>query len=89
MTVFFYSDTHFGHKLMARLRGFIPVGDVNKGEPTAGHPAPVPAEVQGLIAQCAYELYAQRGFQHGYHEGDWLEAEKHRYPVPRNAHPVG
>ncbi len=54
----------------------IPVGDVNKSEPTSGHRAPVPTEVQGLIAQCAYDLYAQRGFQHGYHEGDWLEAEK-------------
>ncbi len=53
----------------------VPVGDVSKGEPTAGHRAPVLAEVQGLIAQCAYELYVQRGFQHGYHENDWLEAE--------------
>ncbi len=52
------------------------VESVSPGEPTSGHRAPVPAEVQGLIAQCAYELYAQRGFQHGYHEDDWLEAEK-------------
>ncbi len=51
------------------------VESVSQGEPTSGHRAPVPTEVQGLIAQRAYELYAQRGFQHGYHENDWLEAE--------------
>ncbi len=52
------------------------VESVSQGEPTSGHRAPVPAEVQGLIAQRAYELYVQRGFQHGYHKEDWLEAEK-------------
>ncbi len=52
------------------------VESVSQGEPTSVHRAPVPTEVQGLVAQRAYELYAQRGFQHGYHEDDWREAEK-------------
>ena len=27
------------------------------------------------IAKRAYELYAQRGYQHGYDADDWLQAE--------------
>ncbi len=52
------------------------VESVTQDEPTPGHRAPTLTEVQGLIAQCAYERYAQRGFQDGYHEDDWLQAEK-------------
>lgn len=52
------------------------VESVTQDEPTPAHRALTLTEVQGLIAQSAYELYAQRGFQHGYHEEDWLEAEK-------------
>ena len=29
-----------------------------------------------MIAKKAYELFAQRGYQHGRHEDDWREAER-------------
>ena len=61
----------------ANSNASVRVESVSKSEATPGHRAPTPAEGQGLIAQRAYELYSQRGFQHGYHEDDWLEAEKH------------
>lgn len=32
-------------------------------------------EIEGLIAQRAYELFERRGFQHGYDVEDWLQAE--------------
>ncbi|MDD3089251.1 MAG: DUF2934 domain-containing protein [Candidatus Omnitrophica bacterium] len=35
-----------------------------------------PAEIQGLIAKKAYEIYAQRGYYHGNDQSDWYEAEK-------------
>jgi hypothetical protein len=32
--------------------------------------------LQEMIAKKAYELFAQRGYQHGHHEEDWREAER-------------
>ena len=29
-----------------------------------------------MISKKAYELFAQRGYQHGHHEEDWREAER-------------
>ena len=38
---------------------------------------PVPSDDQHiLIAKRAYELYAERGYRHGYALDDWLEAER-------------
>lgn len=33
-------------------------------------------EFQQRVACKAYELFAQRGYQHGYHVQDWQEAER-------------
>lgn len=33
-------------------------------------------EFNQRVACKAYELFAQRGYQHGYHEQDWHEAER-------------
>ena len=42
------------------------------------------AELESEIRYRAYELYARRGYAHGLHEQDWLEAE--REVLSRNAH---
>ena len=34
------------------------------------------ADLQAEIRQRAYELYKERGFADGYHEQDWLTAER-------------
>ena len=34
------------------------------------------ADLQSEIRQRAYELYKERGFADGYHEQDWLTAER-------------
>jgi hypothetical protein len=39
-------------------------------------PSPPPTDLQALIAKRAYELYAGRGYWHGYALEDWLEAER-------------
>jgi len=40
-------------------------------------------ELESEIRRRAYELYAHRGYTHGQHEQDWLEAE--RQVLGRNA----
>ena len=35
-----------------------------------------PEELYQRIACKAYELFVQRGYQHGYHQQDWQEAER-------------
>jgi Protein of unknown function (DUF2934) len=40
-------------------------------------------ELESEIRRRAYELYARRGYTHGHHEQDWLEAE--RQVLGRNA----
>ena len=34
------------------------------------------AALHEMISKKAYELFAQRGYQHGRHEDDWREAER-------------
>lgn len=33
-------------------------------------------EYNRRVAAKAYELYAQRGYKHGYHQEDWAQAER-------------
>jgi len=47
---------------------------MKKRSATTQPPAETP-EVQELIRQCAYELYEQRGREHGHDLDDWLAAE--------------
>jgi len=35
-----------------------------------------PATLRDMIAKKAYELFEMRGYEHGHHEEDWLEAER-------------
>ena len=35
-----------------------------------------PEEFHQRVACKAYELFVQRGYQHGYHQQDWQEAER-------------
>lgn len=35
-----------------------------------------PATLRDMIAKKAYELFERRGYQHGHHEEDWLEAQR-------------
>ena len=42
-------------------------------------------ETRTRIEKLAYELYQQRGGQHGYDEQDWLEAERMTLTQPRRA----
>jgi predicted secreted protein len=45
--------------------------------PSASHESHPPAdEIQMRIAERAHELYVERGYMHGYHLHDWLEAEQ-------------
>jgi hypothetical protein len=45
--------------------------------PSASHESHLTAdEIQVRIAERAHELYVQRGYMHGYHLHDWLEAEQ-------------
>jgi len=40
-------------------------------------------EINDLIARRAYELFASKGFTHGHHQEDWLQAESEiLHPVP-------
>lgn len=39
-------------------------------------PSPPRKDLQTLVAKRAYELYAERGYRHGYALEDWLEAER-------------
>ncbi|MCS6289071.1 MAG: DUF2934 domain-containing protein [Nitrospira sp.] len=39
-------------------------------------PSPPREDLQTLVAKRAYELYAERGYRHGYALEDWLEAER-------------
>ncbi len=32
--------------------------------------------IREMIARKAYELFEKRGYQHGHHEEDWMEAER-------------
>ncbi len=32
--------------------------------------------IREMIAKKAYELFEKRGYQHGHHEEDWMEAER-------------
>ncbi len=32
--------------------------------------------IREMIARKAYELFEKRGYQHGHHEEDWVEAER-------------
>jgi len=34
------------------------------------------APLHEMVAKKAYELFTQRGYQHGHHEEDWREAER-------------
>ena len=34
------------------------------------------AALHEMISKKAYELFAERGYQHGHHEEDWREAER-------------
>lgn len=56
------------------------VGRENGAKPALSQlerPAPVSeAELQACIAKRAYELYEQRGCQHGYDMEDWLQAAR-------------
>lgn len=48
-------------------------------KPTAAGPDPRSADsaaLRDMIAKKAYELFEMRGYQHGRHEEDWLEAER-------------
>ncbi|MGZ8423319.1 MAG: DUF2934 domain-containing protein, partial [Nitrospira sp.] len=42
----------------------------------SGQPSPPGTDLQTLVAKRAYELYAERGYRHGYALEDWLEAER-------------
>ena len=52
-------------------------------EPGGAHPEQLPVnerpqlapEMEQQIRELAYQLYEQRGCQHGHHERDWIEAE--------------
>ncbi len=33
-------------------------------------------EYNRRVSAKAYELYAQRGYKHGYHQEDWAQAER-------------
>jgi hypothetical protein len=35
-----------------------------------------PSRLQQMIAKKAYEIFEQKGYQHGHHEEDWREAER-------------
>jgi len=50
---------------------------------TNGHSKHSSIELESEIRRRAYELYAHRGYTHGQHEQDWLEAE--RQVLGRNA----
>jgi hypothetical protein len=56
------------------------------GEQSGASPAEItPADVRQLIANRAYELYAERGYREGHALDDWLESEReilgHRSPL--------
>lgn len=44
--------------------------------PTPSEKAAQQADLRMLIAQRAYQLYADRGYRHGHALEDWLEAER-------------
>lgn len=44
--------------------------------PVAAKPQPRPQPTHDQIARRAYEIYANRGYTHGNHEQDWLQAER-------------
>ena len=49
--------------------------DESRKEPAQSQPVPPRDDIQARIADRAYELYAQRGYQEGYALDDWLQAE--------------
>ncbi|HVG01385.1 MAG TPA: DUF2934 domain-containing protein [Nitrospira sp.] len=62
-------------KKMASAKAALPVQ--RTPIPSARNESHRPAEdVQVRIAARAHELYVQRGYLHGYHLHDWLEAEQ-------------
>ncbi len=52
-----------------------PTNGASKRPTSVATPAAVTADVSEQIRRRAYELYEQRGRQHGFHEQDWLQAE--------------
>ena len=44
--------------------------------PIAVAPIPLPAPSRDDVARRAFELYCERGGQHGYDLQDWLQAER-------------
>ncbi len=44
--------------------------------PVAARPQPRPQPTHDQIAHRAYEIFADRGYTHGNHEQDWLQAER-------------
>jgi hypothetical protein len=50
--------------------------DVLQKEPVHSQPVSPPDDRQARIADCAYGLYAERGYRQGYALDDWLDAQR-------------
>jgi hypothetical protein len=54
-------------------------------EPVQSQPVFPRDDAQARIADRAYELYAERGYRHGYALDDWLKAEREILGLECNA----
>ena len=61
-------------KAQASVRNGEPA--VPEKEPVHSQPVSPCDDLQARIVKRAYEIYAERGYRHGYALDDWLEAER-------------
>jgi hypothetical protein len=58
---------------------------IQKQEPAPRQPVSPCDDLQARIAQRAYELHAERGYEEGHALDDWLEAEREILGLECNA----